>query len=369
MKAAALRVYAVCVKELTQLRRDRLTFGMVVGIPLIQLMLFGYTINTEVRHVPIAVVDHAQTSFSRQLIRDLEATQVVTAKRHALSPDVLQEWVRDGRVSAGLYIPPDAERRYYAQEGEPIAQLVIDGSDTIMASALKSVGQMPFTPGDGEEAASGPPPLIATTLLYNPEQRAALFTVPGLLGLILTMTMTIFTSIAIVRERERGNMELLIATPVRTVELMTGKILPYVLIGLLQTVIILWLGHLLFQVPVVGGWGLLMACALLFIFTNLSLGLLFSTIAPNQLAAMQIFIFYLLPSILLSGFMFPYVAMPVAAQWLAEVLPMTHFMRIVRGIVLRGADYQGLVADLSFLAAFFVITMTISVRRFRQRLD
>ncbi len=368
MKEALLRVYAVCAKEFTHLRRDRLTFGMVVMIPLIQLLLFGYTINTKVRDVPIGVVDHAQTSFSRQLVMDLEATEVVVPTVTYTNPDELQRAIRDGRVSAGVYIPRDTERRFYAEAGEPIAQLIVDGSDTIMAAALQALGAMPFYPGDTKPPTESKS-LLSVTLLYNPSQRAALFTVPGLLGVILTMTMTIFTSISIVRERERGNVELLIATPVTTVELMTGKIVPYVLIGLLQACIIVWLGHAMFTVPVVGGWTKLMLVSLLFIFTNLSLGLLISTVVPSQLAAMQIMIFYLIPSILLSGFMFPYVAMPVPAQWLAEILPMTHFMRIVRGVVLRDASFAGLSLDIGFLFAFFVVTMVLAVRRFHQRLE
>lgn len=366
--ASAARVWAVFTKELTQLKGDRLTFGMVVMIPLIQLLLFGYTINTNVRNVPISVADEAGTSFSRQFIHDLEATQVVTVAYRMHTPDEVARSVQDGKVNAGLIIPADIERRYYANANEPLGQLVVDGSDTVLAGAMKSLGGFPFKPGAVVPPGEGGQHL-AVTLLYNPEQRAALFTVPGLLGVILTMTMTMFTAIAIVRERERGNMELLIATPVKPLELMIGKLVPYMVIGMIQVAIILMLGHWLFALEVVGSYPLLALCCLVFIFANLGLGLLISTKAPNQLGAMQIFIFFFLPSILLSGFMFPYVAMPQVAQWLAEVLPMTHFLRIVRGIVLRDAGFDAVLMDLSFLAGFFLVTLVLALVGFRQKLD
>ncbi|MEM7144159.1 MAG: ABC transporter permease [Verrucomicrobiota bacterium] len=365
---SVLRVLAICSKEVTQLRRDRLTFAMVVVIPLMQLLMFGYSINTKVRNIPIAVCDYSQTSFSRQLVEDVQASQVVKITRGVDTPDELHEMVRNGVVSAGLYIPIDSERRYYAEDDEFIAQLIVDGSDTVMASALKSLGNFPFLPG-GVSSFTNNPGDISVTLLYNPAQRSELNTVPGLLGIILTMTMVMFTAVAIVRERERGNMELLIATPVKTAELMIGKLIPYVIIGMIQMTIILWLGWLLFQVPVAGSWALLVFSCLVFIFANLGLGLLLSTIAPNQMGAIQLFIFIFLPSILLSGFMFPYQGMPVAAQRLAEALPMTHFMRVVRGVVLRDADLAGLSRDLAFLGGFFVLTLSLAILRFRRRLD
>lgn len=368
MLASLNRVFAIFFKELTQLKRDKLTFGMVVMIPFMQLLLFGYTINTDVRNVPIALVDESMTSFSRQFMQDLEATQVVRIVSRLNTGEQVAESVKNGEVSAGLIIPQDIERRYYAKAGEPLAQLLVDGSDTVMASALKSLAMFPFLPG-GVISAQDSKSLLSVTLLYNPEQRAALFTVPGLLGLILTMTMTMFTSIAIVRERERGNMELLIATPVRPLELMVGKLVPYMCIGMVQVAIILAMGAWLFDVVVVGSYSLLAFSCLVFIFANLGLGLLLSTRAPNQLGAMQMFIFFFLPSILLSGFMFPFVAMPELAQWLAEVLPMTHFLRVIRGIVLRDAPFMAVSLDLAFLVGFFFITLALSLLGFRQKLD
>ena len=368
MMDSMARVMAVCLKELTQLRRDKLTFGMVIMIPLMQLLMFGYSINTKVRGIPIAICDHSQTAFSRQMITDLMATTVVSFGRWVESPAEIQRLVRNGKVSAGLYIPTDSSRRYYAQDREPMAQLIVDGSDTVMGSALKSLGNFPFEPG--EVAGNvGQPGSIAVTMLYNPASRSELNTVPGLLGVILTMTMCMFTAVAIVRERERGNMELLIATPVKTGELMVGKLMPYVMIGLVQTTIVLTLGWFLFQVPIVGGLVKLLCCCLLFIFANLTMGLLISTIAPNQLGAIQLFIFIFLPSILLSGFMFPFQAMPAAAQRIAEVLPMTHFMRIVRGVILKDSMVAGMQSDLLYLAGFFVVTLMIAIKRFSKKLD
>ena len=218
IQSTFIRTLAVCQKEVLHLVRDRLTFGMVIMIPLIQLVLFGYTINTDVRNVPTAVADSLNNSFSRQLTFDLTATQVLKFVESVDTPQELEALIKNGTVSAGLYIPPDAENRYYMDD-RPFAQLLIDGSDTVLASAANALSKFPFVPGGGV-ASTDQKQSLATRLLYNPEKRAALFTVPGLLGVILTMTMIMFTSIAIVRERERGNMELLIATPIRNIELM-----------------------------------------------------------------------------------------------------------------------------------------------------
>lgn len=362
------RIFAVCLKEFTQLRRDKLTFAMVVVVPLMQLLLFGYSINTKVRDIPIAVCDQSISSFSRQLTLDIQATQVVKVTLQANTPEELHKMVKNGNVSAGLFIPSDTEKRYYDANKEPIAQLLVDGSDTVLASALKSIGHMPFAPGLVESFTHNPGD-ITVTLLYNPAQRSALNTVPGLLGVILTMTMVMFTAVAIVRERERGNMELLIATPIRTIELMLGKLLPYILIGFIQMTIIIWLGWLLFQVPMNGSIIILVMMSMVFILANLCLGLLISTVSPNQLGAIQLFIFIFLPSILLSGFMFPFQGMPIFAQQISELLPMTHFIRIVRGVILRDADLTGLMGDLWFLIGFFLITLSLAVVGFKKRLD
>ncbi|MBU0946485.1 MAG: ABC transporter permease [Proteobacteria bacterium] len=367
LQASATRTLAVCKKEILHLIRDRLTFGMVVMIPLIQLVLFGYTINTDVRDVPAAVADSLENSFSRQLVQDLQASQVLDFRSIVHSPQELEQLIASGAVSAGLYIPPDAENRYYLGD-RPYAQILIDGSDTVLAAAVTSLARFPFLPG-GVIANKSQGLGLSTRLLYNPEKRAALFTVPGLLGVILTMTMIMFTSIAIVRERERGNMELLIATPIKNIELMVGKISPYIAIGMVQVSIILFLGVLLFQIPVAGKLVPIFIACLIFILANLTLGLIISTLARNQLAAMQMFIFVFLPSMLLSGFMFPFVAMPKIAQQLAEVLPLTHFLRVIRGIILRNQPLSVVWEDLAFLLLFALFFLIIATFRFRKRLE
>jgi len=362
-----VRIGAVCHKEILHLLHDRITFGMIVMIPLAQLLLFGYTINTDVRNVPAAVADQLNNSFSRQLVMDLQATQVLDFITVTESPQQLEAMIQSGDVSAGIYIPTDAEERYYLGE-RSTAQLLVDGSDTTLAAAVRQLGNFPFLPGGVVSNREQVPPL-SVRLLYNPERRAALFTVPGLLGVILTMTMIMFTSIAIVRERERGNMELLITTPIRNLELMIGKITPYIGIGLLQVTVILLLSVLLFDIPVAGKLPQVYLVCLVFILANLTLGLMISTIAGNQLASMQVSFFILLPSILLSGFMFPYVAMPRVAQYLAEILPLTHFLRIIRGVILRNEPLSGVTQDLLFLLIFALFFLVVSAVRFSKRLE
>lgn len=362
-----VRIVAICRKEVIHLVHDRLTFGMVIMIPLFQLVLFGYTINTDVRHVPAAVADNLNSSFSRQLIMDVAATQVLDFSTTVSTAQELEALIRDGTVGAGLFIPRDTVQRYTMGD-RPLAQLLVDGSDTTLAAAVRQLRNFTFAP-DRVVTNQEQQRQIAVRLLYNPERRAALFTVPGLLGVILTMTMVMFTSIAIVRERERGNMELLIATPVRNLELMVGKIIPYIGIGLIQVSVILLLGVLLFRIPVAGKLTAIYTVCLIFILANLTLGLTISTLARNQLAAMQMFIFLFLPSMLLSGFMFPFVAMPRIAQQLAEVLPLTHFLRIIRGIILRGESIAGVAPDIYFLLGFAAFFLFVSAVRFSKRLD
>jgi ABC-2 type transport system permease protein len=361
--SSAQRIFAVIRKEVIQLRRDRLTFGMILGIPTALLLLFGYAINMDPRHLDAAVADLSGTSASRQLVMDLSQSQVVHFKYQAGSAAELETLLRDGRISVGLYVPADFERRVLQPE-RAAAQLLIDGSDTVVQSAAARLGQLPRTSPYQDQ-----PPLLEVRTYYNPERRSPVNTVPGLIGVILTMTMVLFTAVAIVRERERGNLELLIATPVRTFELMVAKIIPYVLIGLVQVSLILVLGHLLFQVPIRGSLLDVYLLALIFIIANLALGLAISTMARNQFQAMQLTYFILLPSILLSGFMFPFSGMPTAAQWIAEILPMTHFMRLIRGIVLRGATLGELAGELTVLGLFIVVAMTFAIRRFTKRLD
>ncbi|MGL4380905.1 MAG: ABC transporter permease [Vibrio sp.] len=361
-----LRINAVLLKEFRQLARDRLTFGMVVMIPLIQLLLFGFAINTDVRNIPIGVVDQSHSTFGRWLVESVKVTQVVSVKQAYLTVTAAEQAIASGEIRAALILPKDLPTR--SQQQRELGQWLVDGSDTMIASALLGLKNMPVS--DSARMLTSPAtPTFQITLLYNPSRRSAINIVPGLLGVILTMTMILFTSAAIVRERERGNLELLITTPVHSIELMIGKIVPYIFVGLLQVAIILGLGHLIFAVPINGSLSQILLGTLLFISASLTLGLVISTIATTQLQAMQMTVFILLPSILLSGFMFPYEGMPVAAQWIAEILPATHFMRLIRGIVLRGADLIDLWRDTLWLALFTLLGLLIASLRFKKSLD
>jgi ABC-2 type transport system permease protein len=377
-----LRIQAIFSKELTQLKRDRMTFGMVIMIPLIQLMMFGYAINTNIRDIPVGLVDQSQTALSRILIQTVSATQVVSFTKQYDSMQAAQAAIDSSEVRAVLMIPKDLSQRVARhsvtgfgtpaatdeETSRPIAHWVVDGSDTMIAAGIKSLKSMPLA-----ELLSKPTnrstPTFEVTLLYNPEQRTAVNIVPGLVGIILTMTMIMFTSAAIVRERERGNLEMLITTPIHSIELMIGKIIPYLFIGAVQVTIILSLGYFLFNVPINGGLGQLAIATLLFIAASLTLGLVISTIAKNQLQSMQMTIFVLLPSILLSGFMFPYEGMPAAAQTVAEALPATHFMRLIRGVVLRDVEVVDMTYDVIWLTLFTLIGLTIASLRFKKNLD
>ncbi|MBD0785438.1 ABC transporter permease [Vibrio sp. Y2-5] len=360
------RMKAVMIKELRQLSRDRITFGMVVMIPLIQLLLFGYAINTDVRNIPVAVVDQSQSAFGRLLTESIKATQVVTVTKQFATAKQAEHAIEQGEVRAALILPKGLLQRL--QEGRELGQWLVDGSDTIIAGSIMGLRAMPLTDFDFK-IKPAITPTFEVTLLYNPSRRSAVNIVPGLLGVILTMTMILFTSAAIVRERERGNLELLITTPIHPIELMVAKIVPYIFVGLIQVFIILGLGHYIFAVPINGDISQILFGTLLFISASLTLGLMISTLANTQLQAMQMTVFILLPSILLSGFMFPYEGMPVAAQWISEVLPATHFMRLIRGIVLRGADLADLWKDTIWLAGFTVLGLIVASLRFKKSLD
>jgi len=359
------RLLAVAAKEVRQLARDRITVGLIVGIPTIQLLLFGYAINFDVRGVSTAVLDQAQTSLSRRLVGDLRATQVLGELRQAGSDRELRQMMQRGEANIGIVIAPDLERRI-ADGRRPGLQILVDGSQPALENVAQGLAAMPLLRRAGAQAAVRP---VEILVAYNPEKRTAVQIVPALCGVILTMTMVIFTASAIVRERERGNLELLITTPVSPAQLMAGKLLPYVVIGLIQTTLILVLGYWLFDVPVAGSLVDLYLGALLFIAASLSLGLFISTVAQTQFQAMQMAIVTMLPSILMSGFMFPFEGMPKLAQWIAQVLPLTHFNEIIRGIVLRGAALTDMRPELLKLAVFLAVMLTLSMARFRKRLD
>lgn len=365
------RLLAVMSKELRQLRRDRITLAMIVGIPVMQLVLFGYAINLNLRGLSAGVADQANTAGSRALVMDMVATGVIEPTLAANTPQQLMDALRRGEISVGVVVPPDFERRRI--DGREAVQVLVDGSDTVVQGAALQLAQMPMDDSRALANATGArettPRQIGVVSFYNPERRSAVNIVPGLIGVILTMTMVLFTGVSIVRERERGNMELLIATPITRGELMIGKVLPYVAIGLVQTTLVLLLGLWLFQVPVRGSVLDVYLAAMLLVVANLTLGLLISTRAQSQFQAMQMTFFVFLPSILLSGFMFPFAGMPRAIQWFAEILPLTHFLRLIRGIMLRGAGIAELWRDVAALVAFTAVMMTAAILRFRKRLD
>jgi ABC-2 type transport system permease protein len=339
---------------------------MVIGVPLLQIALFGYAINMDVRHLRAAVADQANTTLSRRLIDDIGATQVVRLTRRVATAEELEELLRTGEITVGLFVPHDFERRL-SDPRRPAAQLMVDGSDPTILGVARLLLEMPVELRNLAGTAEGR--LFELRNYYNPERRSAVQIVPALIGVILTMTMIMFTAVAIVRERERGNLEFLITTPVSTLELMIGKLAPYVVIGLIQVTLILMVGRWLFHVPFRGQLLDLYLAAVVFIAATLTLGLLVSTVARTQFQAMQLSIFLFLPSILLSGFMFPFDGMPILAQRIAEILPLTHFVRLVRGIILRGAGIGELMPEVWALVVFFLVTMTLAVLRFSKRLD
>jgi len=360
------RLFAIAAKEVRQLARDHVTFAMIIGVPIMQILLFGYAINFDVRDVDAAVLDQSRTALSRQLVGDLQATQVIRVVRHAGSERELRELMQRGEARVGIVIAASLERRLF--EGDRSAvQLLVDGSQPSLEGLAQGLGSMPVLKRAGARAAWIPHFEIRTE--YNPARRTAVQIVPALVGVILTMTMVLFTSGAIVRERERGNFELLITTPVTRGQLLTGKVLPYVAIGLIQTTLILGVGRILFGVPMVGSLVDLYVGALVFIAAALALGLFISTIAQTQFQAFQMAFVTMLPSILLSGFMFPFEGMPAIAQAIAQLLPLTHFNEIIRGVALRGATLADMHVPLLKLVIFLVLMFSLAASRFRKRLD
>jgi len=362
----------VAVKEILQLHRDRLTMAMMVALPVIQLTLFGYAIDTDVRHVPTVVYDQDGSARSRDFARSLQATGFYDLKGEVRGYDEIERALRSGAARVALVFPPRWSADLLRGRAAPL-QLVVDGSDpqTVSSAANTAAG---LAQARSLEMLVRRAPLaaprieLATTTWYNPDLRSAVYIVPGLVGVILTMTMVMITAMAIARERERGTLEQLIVSPLRRGELIVGKIVPYVAMGLLQMTLILFLGRLLFGVPVAGSLGLLYAFALVFIAGNLALGLFFSTLAQTQQQAMQMSFFFLLPNILLSGFMFPWDAMPAPMQWLSQALPLTHFLRIVRGVALKGSGFFDLLPEALWMGAILAALLVLSSLRFRKKL-
>ncbi|HET6628223.1 MAG TPA: ABC transporter permease [Woeseiaceae bacterium] len=362
-----IRLRAVMRKELRQLSRDRITFAMIVGLPVAQILLFGYAINTDVRHLEAAVADQAQTHLSRRFVAQLRQTQVLDIDRSVHTAEQLEALLRSGEISVGIYIPPDFDRRVI-DPARSAAHLLVDGADPTILGVVEQLTAMPVS-FDKPYTLTVAPRNLAVRAYYNPERRTPVNIIPGLVGVILTFTMLLFTAVSIVREREHGNLELLINTPVTTAQLMIGKIVPYIGIGLVQLALIVWVSQLLFDVPVRGSMLALYVAAAVFIAANLALGLFVSTIAKTQFQAIQVTIFILLPSILLSGFVFPFAGMPRFAQYLGEVLPITHFIRLTRGIMLRDAALMDMGDELLVLGVFAVVALAAAVLRFSRRLD
>ena len=388
------RTLAVAQKELRQLGRDRLSIGLVVGVPTLQLVLFGFAINMDVRNVPTAVLDRAHTALSRRILGELAATQTFRLDRSVRDEGEALRLLETSVVGAVVVIPADFDRRFYRGRGAQIS-ILADASDPTVATAVALAGQgfgqslaarmQPFVTGapsaarglvPGGRASFGPtseivlpePVSVEVLPFYNPERRTAVFVVPGLVGVILTMTMMLMTALALVRERERGTFEFLIATPVHRIEVMLGKILPYLAVGFVQVALVLALGVLLFAVPIRGSLVELAIGTLPFLASMLAMGLVVSAASRSQFQAMQLSFFFFLPSLLLSGFMFPFEAMPEPAQWIGSALPLTHYLRIVRGIVLKGASLASLGGELAAIGSFFAVALVLAALTFRKRL-
>jgi ABC-2 type transport system permease protein len=366
------RSLAMMIKELIQLKRDRVSFAMIVMIPVMQLTLFGYAINTTPRNLPTAVLLQEDSDIARSILKALENTSYFRFTREVHDVAEFDNLLLSGKVLFGVDIPRDFERA--VRRGDHPALLVAaDATDPVAAgSALSALGVVVQTALEHDLFAGDPPSLpfeIRAHARYNPAASSRLNIVPGLVGTILTMTMLIFTALSVTREIERGTMESLLSMPIKPVEIMLGKIVPYVLVGFIQASLIIGIGVLVFGVPVQGSLIMLALLSTLFITTNLSIGYTFSTLVQNQLQAMQLSMMFFLPSILLSGFMFPFAGMPVWAQYIGEGLPLTHYLRIVRAIMLKGATLQNLQYDALALLVLMLLAMTIAVTRFRRTLD
>jgi ABC-2 type transport system permease protein len=366
------RSYAMMVKEFIQLRRDRVSFGMIIMLPVMQLMLFGYAINTTPHNLPTAVLLQEDSDLGRSILKAMENTAYFRFTREVSTVEEFDDLLESGKVLFGVEIPRGFERA--VRRGDRPALLVAaDATDPVAAGAgLGTLGTLVQT-ALAHDLHTGDPPAppfeIRAHARYNPAAASRLNIVPGLVGTILTMTMLIFTALSVTRETERGTMESLLSMPIKPVEVMFGKIMPYVLVGFVQGTLIIGIGVFLFGVPVLGSLVLLALLSTLFITTNLSIGYTFSTIVQNQLQAMQLSMMFFLPSILLSGFMFPFMGMPVWAQYVGEGLPLTHYLRIVRAIMLKGATIHNLQYDTIALFGLMLLAMTIAVTRFRRTLD
>jgi ABC-2 type transport system permease protein len=370
------RFWTIVGKEFIQMRRDRLTFAMMIGIPLVQLILFGYAINSDPKHLPTAVYSADNSVFSRTIVWGLRNSSYFDIVREPKSEAEIQRLLAQGTVQFVVHIPVDFSRKLLRGE-RPDLLLEADATDpSAVGYAIAAINLLTTTvlnrdlTGPLTNLRGSPTPFnLVVHQHYNPENITQYNIVPGLMGVMLTMTMIIITALAITRERERGTMENLLSTPARPGEVMIGKIVPYITVGYIQVFLILLASKFLFNVPIVGSVSLLLVLTFLFIVANLAVGITFSTIAKNQLQAVQMAFFFFLPSLLLSGYMFPFRGMPGWAQDIGEILPLTHFLRVVRGILLKGNGFVEIAPDLWPIALFLVVMLAIGIKRYRQTLD
>jgi len=370
------RFWAVLVKEFVQMRRDRLTFAMMIGVPIMQLILFGFAINTDPKALPTVVLAADNSIYARTLVRALENSGYFHVVREVTSESEAERALARGSVQFAVTIPENFARKL--ERGErPVLLVEADASDPAATSnalaALLALNQTALTRDLqgvlGDLQSQAPPFEMRVQRRYNPEGITQYNVVPGLIGVVLTMTMVMMTSLAVTREYERGTMENLLATPLRPIEVMVGKIVPYIIVGYVQVSVILIAAKLLFEVPMLGSLALLSLLLILFIAANLAIGYTFSTLAKSQMQAMQMTFFFFLPSMLLSGFMFPFRGMPQWAQWLGEVFPLTHFLRVVRGILLKGNGMAEIYPSVWPIALFMVVAGAVALYRYRETLD
>lgn len=367
------RFWPMFRKEFVQMRRDRLTLGIMTGIPVVQLLLFGFAIQTDVRHIPTVVLDQSRTPASREIIAAFQNTGSFRIVEHVNGRDQVDRAIARGHARAGIVVPEDYPRAR-ARGITATVQVIVDASDPLQSqsalAAAAGVGQMQnLEILSGVARRTSLPLEVRVRPRYNPGLRSAVYIVPGLVGVILTITMVLITAMAVVRERERGTLEQLIVTPITRTELMLGKIAPYVGVGLVQMTTVLVVGRFVFDVPLTGNILLLYAMALIFVVASLAFGLFISTLVRTQQQAMQVSFFFVLPNILLSGFMFPRQAMPEVFQWIGALLPLTHFLEVLRGILLKGVGVEALWVQAAILAGFAVGLIGLAVRRFHKTLD
>ena len=373
---SAERIIAILVKEFIQMRRDRMTFAMMIGVPILQLIMFSYAINSDPRHLPAALVDRDHSAFSRAVVRAFSNSTYIDFAMAEQSPQQAEAAMSEGKINFILEIPEHFGRDL-ARGQRPQILLIADATDPAASSGAMAAANTIVSTGLRRElsgalaglAARAPPVDVVLQRRYNPAAITQYNIIPGLLGIILTMTMTLMTAVALTRESERGTMENLLSMPARPIEVMIGKVSPYVLVGYIQILVVLVAGSVLFAIPFEGSKVLFFVISTLYILANLLIGFLFSTMARTQMQAMQMMVFFLLPQILLSGFMFPFRGMPRWAQMIGEALPATHFMRLTRGIMLKGAALHDMAADIWPLLALLLVVSALALLRYRRTLD